>query len=287
MNRLYVIEPTLSTTGAMADHRLAMTAGAIESVARTIASRISSAPTPSSYRPVDCGGDRGFAKTSRGASLVIAGDQQPPAVHALVHEINHALGNVGKTVFYTDPVAAQPVNQLESLRELVDDMRAGAVDLLVMMGGNPVYDAPVDFGFAGAMDKVKMRVRLGLYEDETSRQCHWHIPEAHYLETWGDARAFDGTATIQQPLIAPLYGGKSGLELLAALLGRADQTSHDLVRAYWRAHGLGDDNLWHAALHDGVVPGTVLPEKTVTLRRHVANQADGNRRTAFGNHFPP
>jgi MoCo/4Fe-4S cofactor protein with predicted Tat translocation signal len=260
MNRLYVVESSLTTTGSMADHRRAARASEIERLARIIAGQLPGDNDPWLQAVIR------DLQAHRGASIVLAGEQQPPVVHALVHEINHALGNVGQTVVYTEPVAAHPVNQVESLRELVNDMNAGAVEVVIIIGGNPVYDAPADFHFADAMSQVKLRARIGLYEDETSQLCHWHIPEAHYLEAWGDARAFDGTVTIQQPLIAPLYAGKSSHEFMAALLGNAGATSHDIVREYWKAHGLSDDNLWHAALHDGVVPGTVLPQKAVKLR---------------------
>jgi molybdopterin-containing oxidoreductase family iron-sulfur binding subunit len=259
MNRLYVIEPSLTTTGAMADHRRAVCARDVERLTRTVAGQLSADNDPWIKAVIR------DLQAHRGASIVLAGEQQPPAVHALVHEINHALGNIGQTVVYTEPVAAHPVNQVESLRELVNDMNSGAVEVLVIIGGNPVYNAPADFHFADALSRVNFRVHIGLCEDETSRLCHWHIPETHYLETWSDARAFDGTVTIQQPLIAPLYLGKSSHELVAALLGDAGATSHDIVRGYWKAHGLADDNLWHAALHDGVVPGTILPEKSVQL----------------------
>jgi molybdopterin-containing oxidoreductase family iron-sulfur binding subunit len=270
MNRLYVVEPTPSTTGAMADHRLAVRASLVEDVARAIAGELGLIKETKALS--DEGHNRWIKvavrdlQKNRGASIVLVGDQQPPAVHALVHSINDALGNTNQTVSYTEPVAAHPVNQRESLRELVQDMHAGVVEALMILGGNPVYNAPMDFRFADAMSKVKLRIHHALGEDETSQLCHWHIPEAHYLETWSDARAFDGTATIQQPLIAPLYDGKSAHEFVAALLGHTDQTSHDIVRDYWKAHGLEDDNSWHATLHDGVVPGSAFGRKAVTPR---------------------
>ena len=127
-----------------------------------------------------------------GASVVIPGDHQSPAVHVLAHAINIALGNVGKTVIHTGALDPNPVDDFESLRELVEDMDAGKVEMLVIVGGNPVYNAPVDFLFAQRMSKVKLRIHLGLYADETSELCQWHIPEAHFLETWSDARTFDG-----------------------------------------------------------------------------------------------
>ena len=146
-------------------------------------------------------------QANRAGGIVVAGDQQPPAVHALAHAMNAALGNAGATVVYTDPVQAAPVDQMQSLRELVKDMNDGRVDLLVILGGNPVYTAPADLKFGDALKKVATRIHLGLYDDETSAMCHWHIPETHFLEAWSDARAFDGTSSIVQPLIMPLYRG--------------------------------------------------------------------------------
>ena len=128
--------------------------------------------------------------------------------------MNITLGNVGKTVFYTDPIEANPVDQLASLQDLVKDLDAGAVDLLLIVGGNPVFNAPVELGMRDRIQKARLRVHLSLYDDETSELCQWRLPEAHYLEAWGDARAFDGTVTIQQPLIQPLYDGRSALEIL-------------------------------------------------------------------------
>src|SRR6185369_4584973 len=138
---------------------------------------------------------------NKGASLVIVGECQSPGVHALAHAMNASLGNVGKTVFYTEPVEANPVDQVASLQDLVKDLDAGAVDLLLVLGGNPVFTAPVELGMRSRIGKAKVRVHLSMYNDETSELCQWQLPETHYLETWGDARAFDGTVSIQQPLI--------------------------------------------------------------------------------------
>jgi anaerobic selenocysteine-containing dehydrogenase len=140
-------------------------------------------------------------QANRGAGVVIAGEEQPAAVHAIVHAINQALGNIGTTVRITDPVEFRPVNQLASLMELVRDMNAGAVKALIILGGNPVFDAPHDLNFLAALKKVGFRAHLSRYYDETSLNCHWHIPETHYLETWSDTRAHDGTVSIVQPLI--------------------------------------------------------------------------------------
>lgn len=269
MNRLYAVESTPSITGAMADHRLTLRAHEVADFAYAVARELG---------VVDLG-DRGASmlhpqwlqavvsdlQKQRGASLVIAGEQQPPLVHALAHAMNHALGNVGTTVFYTDPVEARSVDQMGSLRELVADMQAGLVDLLVILGGNPVYQAPAELRFSEHLSKVKLRVHLGLYEDETAELCHWHIPETHYLETWSDARAFDGTVTIMQPLIAPLYGGKSAHELLAALMGQPDRSSYSIVRDYWRGQLPPEDfeRFWRTALHEGLIANTALPPREV------------------------
>src|SRR5205823_12923335 len=119
---------------------------------------------------------------------------------------------------------------------------------------------------------VPLRVRLGLYDDETSRLCQWHVPEAHFLETWGDARTFDGTCTIMQPLIAPLYGGRSALEVLAAFSDQPNQSGREIVREQWRQFHKDNvpdesfDHFWRRSLHDGVVPGTAFPTRDVTLR---------------------
>ena len=181
-------------------------------------------------------------------------------MHALAHALNAQLGNVGKTVFYTEPVDANPVNQTESIKDLVADIDAGKVDLLIILGGNPAYDAPADLDFADVLKngKIPLRVHLGLYQNETAELCQWHVNQAHELEAWGDARAYDGTVSIIQPLIAPLYNGKSAVEFVALLSGQADATGYDLVRAYWQKQHAGADfeQFWRKSLHDGWIEGT-------------------------------
>jgi molybdopterin-containing oxidoreductase family iron-sulfur binding subunit len=267
MNRLYAMESSPTLTGTMADHRRSMRASEVESIARAIAKEIGVTVESNQADKWISAVARDLQK-HRGASLVLAGEQQPPFVHALAHAMNHALGNIGNTVIYTDAVEAQPVNQTESLRELVSDMDAGKVEMLLMLGGNPVFNAPADLNFAEKISKVKTRVHLSLHEDETSELCHWHIPEAHVLETWSDARAFDGTASIIQPLIAPLYGGKSAHEVLAVFTGQAGRSSHDLVRDYWKAQRNSPDfeKFWQTSLHDGLVAGTRFSPKAVELK---------------------
>jgi MoCo/4Fe-4S cofactor protein with predicted Tat translocation signal len=271
MNRLYAVESTPTNTGAMADHRLPLRAGQIEDVARAVASGLGvSVQAPTGLE----GHARWIAalvrdlQQHRGASIVIAGDEQPAPVHALAHLINDALGNVGRTVVYTEPVAVTPTLQTQSLRDLVADMQAGKVAVLLILGGNPVFDAPADVPFASTLSKVPLTVHLGLYNDETAQLCHWHIPLAHPLESWSDGRAYDGTITLMQPLIAPLYDGKTAHEVLAVLSDRPGRTSHDIVRDYWKARAGGDDfeRFWRKTLHDGFMPDSASPAKQVTLR---------------------
>ncbi len=269
MNRLYVIESTPSLTGAMADHRLPLRPSMMAAFAHAVARELGvftehevpgETPAPLAQWARVVARD---LQQHRQTSLVMVGEQQPPGVHALAHAMNHALGNVGSTVLYTAPVEAQPGEHMESLDALVKDMEAGKVDMLVMLGGNPVYTAPADFHFPERLSTVNLRLHLGLYEDETSALCHWHIPEAHALEAWSDARAYDGTVTIMQPLIAPLYGGKSAHELLVALLGQPERSGYTVVRDYWQSQHHGEDfeRFWRTALHDGLLPDTALPPR--------------------------
>jgi len=281
MNRLYAVEATPMPTGAMADHRLRLRASEVESFGRALARQVglnvAAGPAiASSYRSDWLPALARDLKLNSGASLVIAGEQQPAMVHALAHAINGALGNFGKTVYVTQPVEEFPANQWESINELAAGIRAGNVDVLLILGGNPAYDAPADLGIRELLPTVKFSVRLGLYEDETSALCHWHIPQAHALESWGDARAYDGTVTIIQPLIEPLYGGKSEHDFLALLNGQAGKPSHDIVREFWQAQKSAEprfDAFWEKTLRDGVMSDTAFPPKQVTLKPGLGEQA--------------
>ncbi|MCX6550085.1 MAG: TAT-variant-translocated molybdopterin oxidoreductase [Acidobacteria bacterium] len=274
MSRLYVAESAPTNTGGKADHRIAIKPSALEAVAGALARAVGvpgapQAPAPEAARTVLDAAARDLL-ANKGACLVVAGDEQPAAVHALAHAINAALGNVGTTVVYTDPVEAEPVDQVQSLRDLVADMNGGTVDLLLILGGNPVYTAPADLKFGDALRKIAFTAHLGLYEDETAALCQWHVPEAHPLEAWGDARAWDGTATIMQPLIAPLYGGRSAHELLAAFSSAPGRSAYDLVRDTWKktaseARVTDFEGYWRKSVHDGVVAGTAFAPKAVTL----------------------
>jgi MoCo/4Fe-4S cofactor protein with predicted Tat translocation signal len=254
--RLYVAENSPSITGGMADHRFRMTSAAVADFAAAIAKGDPGTASPEVRAVLK------DLEAHRGAGIVIAGEYQPPAIHAIAHAMNQTLGNTGKTVIYADPVEANPTDEIASLAELVKDMRAGTVEMLLILGGNPVYDAPADLNFLDALKRVKLRAHLGLYSNETAAWCHWHIPEAHYLESWSDARAYDGTVSIVQPLIMPIYGGKTVHEIVNILINQADQSAHDTVQGYWHAQHPGKDfdDFWQITLHDGVMAGSALRE---------------------------
>jgi Fe-S-cluster-containing dehydrogenase component len=182
--------------------------------------------------------------------------------------MNEALGAAGTTVVYTAAAEMAPGGETEGLRELVGEMRAGKVEMLVVIGSNPVYAAPADLEFAKALDKVPLRIHHGLYLDETAERCHWHLPASHPLESWGDARAVDGTVSVVQPLIAPLYNTISEAELLAGFTGEgSEQKAYDIVRERWKKElGEGDfEKRWNRALHDGVIAGTAFEPKAVKV----------------------
>jgi MoCo/4Fe-4S cofactor protein with predicted Tat translocation signal len=275
MSRLYVVESGASATGAKADHRLPLRAGDIDLFARELF--FSFGKDPDTLEKFAAAVAKEL-KAHKGRSIVIAGDHQPSTTHLAVHAINQQLGNIGKTVFYTNPVDANPVNQTESIKDLVADMRAGKVDMLIVMGGNPAYDAPAELNFADALKSthIPVRVHLGLYQDETAELCQWHINEAHYLEAWGDARAYDGTVSIVQPLIAPLYNGKSAHELVATLAGQADPSSHEVVQSYWKKQHPGADfeMFWRKSLNDGWIEGTTFASKDVKWGSAIGDALD-------------
>jgi MoCo/4Fe-4S cofactor protein with predicted Tat translocation signal len=307
MNRLYVVESTPTTTGANADHVWRIRPDRMVAFAQTVVSGLlplgkgSGAPylgiSPDNVVPLEI---VGAIQKDLGASLIIVGDEQPPAVHAVAHGINAALGNVGKTVFYTEPLEANPVDQTQSLRELINDIDAGQVETLIILGGNPAYNTPVDLRLdLNRLNKVKLRAHLNLYNNETSDICHWHIPATHYLESWGDTRSYDGTVSIVQPLIAPLYEGRTAHEVLALFSENYDRKPYDIVRGYWQENAgrmpanrpqdagapspsvppADFESWWRKCLHDGFIPNSALPTKTVSLKSDWANSLTGTSPT--------
>jgi MoCo/4Fe-4S cofactor protein with predicted Tat translocation signal len=261
MNRLYVVEPTPSVTGSSSDHRLPLRSSDIELFARSLAAQlgVGSGPAISGEAEKWVEAIAKDLQKERGASIVVAGEYQPASVHALAHAINDALGNVGNTVYYTEPLTADTGN-LDGIRDLCSEMDHGKVDLLLMLGGNPVYDAPHDFDFVNKLKRVSTAIHLSPYFDETSAYCQWHVAESHFLETWSDARAHDGTASIIQPLIAPLYYTHSAHDVVAAFSDKPGMSAYDAVRAYWTEASThlpaSIDVGWRKWLNDGVIPGT-------------------------------
>ncbi len=268
MNRLYVVEPAPTPTGRMADHHFVVQGSQVQAWAWELATALNIPGALAQTTRQDIAAVARDLQAHKGSCVVIAGDHQPPEVHALAHAINAALGNVGKTVTYTDPIESNPTDQLDSLRQLVADMNAGKVDSLFILSTNPVYNAPADLDFAAALKKVPWHGYLGLYADETAVQCEWQIPAAHYLESWGDVRAFDGTISLMQPLIEPLYGGRTALDILTTIAGNPGVFPYDTVRLYWRNKLTTPtfEIAWAKALHDGVVPNTALPAINVTAK---------------------
>jgi MoCo/4Fe-4S cofactor protein with predicted Tat translocation signal len=337
MSRLYVIESTPTITGSNADHRLAIRVREQSEFARFMAGSLGIAMGVFSEE-----GGWGVAwekvkaiasdlQQHNGTSIVTAGDDQPAVVHALAHAMNDKLGNVGKTVFYSDPLEANSVDQTQSLRELVGDIDAGKVETLIIVGGNPAYNTPIDLRLdLNRLNKVKLRAHLSPYNNETSDICQWHIPAAHYLESWSDTRAYDGTVSIVQPLIAPLYDGKTAHEMVALFSDNYDKKPYDIVKEYWRSAGGsrqaagtvpnaggrpqtagGRENAsstpaaspspsaspavnaasdfessWRKWLHDGFIPNTALPTKTLSPKSEWASSlASSNTQPATSDTF--
>ena len=294
MCRLYAVESTFTNTGATADHRLALAPHEVAGFAALVAAELGVAGAPANVsagltRPEARLWAKAVAKDLQahaGRCLVIAGPETPTAVHALAHAINGALGNLGTTVRTLEPVTPEPAalvpespetpsdstpsdstpsdgSPASSLAALVEDLRAGRVSTLVILGGNPVFDAPADLDFPGAVEKVGLRIYVGPYENETAARCQWMIPEPHFLESWGDGRAYDGSVCLSQPLIDPLYDSHSFHQVLAALDGRSDATTYELVREYWSSLGV-DEKAFRRAVHDGFLPGHGLAERSVS-----------------------
>ena len=255
MNRFYAAEPTPTITGSNADHRIAVAARDVLPLAQRIAAELGIGVAAS--RNVE-NADWIAAvvrdlNASRGESVLIAGETQPPELHTLVAQMNTLLGNTGQTVSPA-PALSLPGNQI-ALRDLVEEMHRGAVELLIVLGGNPRYDAPADFNFADAFNKVKLRVHHSVSFNETSRHSHWHVPATHFLESWSDTRTFDGSISIVQPLIAPMYVGVSAHEIFEALIERSSRSAYEILRSHWSGPQPAPDfeTKWRKALSDGVV----------------------------------
>ncbi|MCU0960851.1 MAG: TAT-variant-translocated molybdopterin oxidoreductase [Pirellulaceae bacterium] len=275
MNRLYVVESGLSITGAAADHRLPLRPSQVPAFVGELAAAIERGDAGAAGSDTSAAAAPHVQKfiqvlaqdlaAHRGRCVVAVGAHQPPAVQAAVHRLNALLGNVGHTVRYTAGPRAQRGSHVEAIRQLAAAMRDGQVQTLLILGGNPVYDAPADVDFAAGLDQVPSTVHVGLYRNETARRCLWHVPQAHFLESWGDARSWDGTYSVVQPMIAPLYGGRTPVEIVARLLGEPLPKSDELVKATLQALA-GDqfsEKLWRQCVHDGLWADSAWPAETV------------------------
>jgi MoCo/4Fe-4S cofactor protein with predicted Tat translocation signal len=257
--RLYVAESSYSLTGVRADDRVAVTSSRVPAVLARVANKLVS--EHDLVLPAAAAGFAGSIRdlvANRGRSVILVGPRQAPAVHALAAILNQALDAVGNTLTYTPAPDPERPTHLAAIAELAARMRGGEIETLLILGGNPAYDAPADLGFADLLAAVPATIHLSLYDDETSRRCTWHLPSAHTLESWGDGAAWDGTLTLRQPLIEPLYGGRSAIEIVALADGGNPVSGHDLVRQTLngtRPAGLSDTD-WKQALHDGLIDGT-------------------------------
>ena len=287
-SRYYAVESTPTSTGAKSDHRLGLKASEIAPFVHNLAATLSAGGGTAASPFVSA-----LAKdllAAKGKSIVIAGDDQSPEVHAVVHYINQLLGNNGATVILTPSLDQKPTDQFADIQALASDLNAGQVDVLLILGGNPVFDGPASLNLKGAFQLAKQRIRLGLYDDETSEVCQWLIPENHPFEFWSDAPAYDGTLTIIQPLIAPLYGGKSSHEILAAFTETPEKTSHSFVREYWKAKHTGADyeQWWSRAVHDGFIKDTApAPVKAEAKLVPASSPASGGSGYDVSFHFDP
>jgi molybdopterin-containing oxidoreductase family iron-sulfur binding subunit len=278
MNRLYVAEAAFTPTGAVADHRLALQAGRIPALLLGLAEALLNLgadpgvfqrqrpPQLTEHERAWCLELAKDLLIRRGKSVVMAGRKQPAHVHAIAMAINAALGGVGQTVslkLLTD--ASLPDTQ--AFASLINDMKGGRVQTLITIGLNPAYNTPGSLDFGGGLERVEHRIHMGLYADETAAKSTWHLPQAHFLESWSDARAADGTITFMQPLIAPLYGGHSDVELYSLLVTGRDRAGYDIVRETWQdrfPRGLFESK-WQQTLHDGLVEGSATPDENADL----------------------
>ena len=227
---MHAVAPTPSLTFSKADHHQPVAQRDLLPLAQALLAAVgnggqSGGPLPDWTKTVATA-----LKTAAGRSIVVTGAYQTPELHAVVHRINAALGNTGHTVIHTDPVLAQA----EPFSALITAMQSGQVQTLVMLDSNPAYTAPGDAGFAALLSKVPLKLHAGLHVDETAVRCDWHLPLAHPLKSWGDARALDGTVTLIQPTIEPLYGGRSAMEILWLLSNPQARGGYDLLRDFWR-----------------------------------------------------
>jgi Fe-S-cluster-containing dehydrogenase component/anaerobic selenocysteine-containing dehydrogenase len=269
MNRLYAVEPAYTNTGSNADHRLRLSGQDVARYAKALAAelgangvdlgQLSTAVAGTNTDGIPAPWLKVVAKElvqNRGQSLIVVGQRQPAAVHALAASLNRALGNLDRTVAYATPIDTLEGDGYAAISALSKQMATGAIDTLIMLGGNPVYDAPADLKFADALKKVPTSIHFSSYVDETASLCTWQVPRAHELESWGDAQSLTGVYSVQQPLIAPLWGGRSDIEVLGKLAGLPNWRGYDIVQATVDERGIRGEIAWRQLLNKGVAPST-------------------------------
>jgi molybdopterin-containing oxidoreductase family iron-sulfur binding subunit len=268
--RLHVAESVPTLTGSVASARLPLDASRLPHIALALAAELD-LPGAQTERLTDVEAKWIDAaardlKNHAGRSLLSCGSHVEPAVQALAPWVNQSLGNVGAAISYTEPVGFQAAEG-SSLGEPARAIDAGSVDTLVILDSNPVYAAPGALDFRNLIAKVPQTIHVGLYQDETAKACHWHVPLSHALESWSDARAVDGTVSIIQPLVGPLYSTRTMPQILAMLAGTVDPDAESLVRATW-VETFADQfaTRWRKSLHDGFIAGTQAPQVAVTAR---------------------
>ena len=268
MSRLYVAESSFTLTGAAADHRQPVPASDMHALAHLLWSRLSGNTPKISSDQADALVPPAAAEqlvkelsTHHGQSLIVAGANQSAQVHALCLAINQLLGNIGKTLTFT--AAEERPSHADAIAQLTKQLNDNEVSTLVILGGNPVYDAPADLDFPAALAKAQTRIHLSHFHNETSDACDWWLHRAHYLESWADGRDTRGVVTITQPLIQPLYNGRSVIELLALITGDEITAGDAIVR-----HTLArlDETAWRTAVHAGFVADSADPTVAVGNR---------------------
>jgi molybdopterin-containing oxidoreductase family iron-sulfur binding subunit len=273
MSRLYAVEPTPSLTGAVADHRFIAGPRELHQVLLALAAGILHSAPPPSGAPSWVGAVIADLTANTGRALVHIGPHQPPEAHALIHAINDRLGASGATQRLVTPAIHMPTDQAASLHDLVADMRSGKVTTLLIIDGDPVYTAPATLGFAEALKRVPFSLALNTTPNDTSLATVWGVPMAHPWESWSDARAYDGTATILQPQSLPLYQGMSIHGVVALLTDQAAPSALDIVQSTWKDRmGPDFDTAWHDALADGVISNTASASARVSLRAEAGRQ---------------
>ena len=272
-NRLYVIEPSMTLTGANAEHRLPVEASKLLDITKLIAGKLG-IPQGNPNLKIDGVDSRWIEALTKdlikhqGKSAIIPGDHVDGRIHALAHAINAKLENIGKSILYTDSIETDFKQKSISLEQVSKKLKAGKIKGIFILGSNPIFTAPKEYELEKYFAKLDFTAHLGLYYDETARKCKWHLPESHFLEAWGDIRSYDGSVTIQQPLLSPLYSSsRSQLELISAAFNK-EEKGYELVKKYWKTSRIeiGFDSYWTKALDRGIMKGTAFPAISPSLK---------------------